>query len=663
VAVLASSPAAAAAKKPHIVLVLADDYGWANVGYHTTNDQAKAEVHTPNIDALVASGVELDRHYTYKICSPTRSSLQTGRLAVHVNDRNIPVISVNPKDPVSGFSAIPRNMTGIATKLRSGGYRTHMVGKWDAGMATPDHSPKGRGYESFYGYYQHANDYWRKNTPLTATGEVDNCLNRFVDFSEHNETYCGPVTDAYSLSDKCREDPNHDPACYEEHLFKERVLRIVDRHDTSKEDSPLFLFYSFHLLHTPLQVPPFYLAQIDELVKAKGGKPFDSANRRLYAAMAAYMDEAIGEMVKALQAKQMWDDTLLIFTSDNGGPIYSPGSSNNHPLKGGKYSDWEGGIRTNTFVSGGFVPKEKRGAKHEGIVSVADWYGTLCNLAGVDMKDERSEAANGFLKEHGLPLLHQVESVDQWGHILAGTNGRPDAFHVSAQVVMLWPYKLVTGKQEYSAWTGPSYPNCSTMESLSTDHGPTFADFGIFSVHIPLTTNDEDLDRITWAEDCGEAGCLFNIQDDPAEHVNLAGDAAHADTLKSLQAKLADLNKELFLPDRGTGKLEGCMTAIDQAGTYGPFVDVQGYYSPLPEPTPAQRARDDSLRKELQFVNQDIIQRGATEAAKIIMPIIRQQFVNMVGSDVCLSGAGAGAAPRPWTPPKSWYPEAEVLLV
>merc|ERR1719174_2186675 len=148
-------------------------------------------------------------------------------------------------------------------------------------------------------------------------------------------------------------------------------------HDISKPDAPLFLFYAFHLLHTPLQVPSSYLELIDKLVAADGGHSIESKNRRLLAAMVLYMDDAVGTLVKALKDRDMWKDTLFIFAADNGGAIYEPGSGNNHPHKGGKYTDWEGGVRTNSFLSGGFVPVSKRGSSFEGVVSIADWYGTL----------------------------------------------------------------------------------------------------------------------------------------------------------------------------------------------------------------------------------------------------------------------------------------------
>merc|ERR1712048_1266885 len=142
-----------------------------------------------------------------------------------------------------------------------------------------------------------------------------------------------------------------------------------------------------------------------DIVHANGGDSISSQNRMLYAAMTLYMDDTVDELTKAIQDKpNMWENTLVVFTADNGGPIYEPGSANNHPLKGGKYSDWEGGVRTNTFLSGGFIPRHLRKTRHLHIVSIADWYGTLCKLAGVDMTDFAALSANQVLKESGLPL-------------------------------------------------------------------------------------------------------------------------------------------------------------------------------------------------------------------------------------------------------------------
>lgn len=128
------------------------------MGYH--NLEAGDDIKTPNIDRLVANGLELNRMYADRICSPSRSSLQTGRLPIHVNVQNVFPEVHNPSDLEGGYQGIPVSMTGMAEVLRSAGYRTHAVGKWDVGMATEKHSPWSRGYETWLGYWHHSNDYW-----------------------------------------------------------------------------------------------------------------------------------------------------------------------------------------------------------------------------------------------------------------------------------------------------------------------------------------------------------------------------------------------------------------------------------------------------------------------------------------------------------------------
>lgn len=625
-------------QRPHVLLILADDYGWANFGVHRRGParsadmrQGQLEVHTPHLDALADEGILLERHYAYKLCAPSRSALQSGRLAVHVNSRNIGVTSRNASDPVSGWAGIPRNMTGLAQKMHSAGYRTHMVGKWDAGMATPEHTPQGRGYETWIGYFQHANDYWRKNSVFQATGEVDVCLNNFADFFMHNATYRGGVRDTMSTSQECLADPASHPACYEEHTFKERALSVIRSHDTFITDAPLFLFYAFHLLHSPLQVPEAYLRRIDHMLAESGADSIDTEGRRLYAAMTLYMDEAVGDVVQALKSKGMWDNTLIIFLADNGGPLYVPGSGNNFPLKGGKYSDWEGGIRTNAFLSGGFLPATNRGTTFSGVVSIADWYGTLCELAGADPIDRAAERANTWVKEHGLPPLHPVDSVAQWRFILNGTNGRPTALHISENAVLRWPYKLVTGKQPYSNWTGPLFPNCTSLNEAAADNGPLYPDIKLFNHRVPLA--DEVLeDHITWVQDCG-SGCLLDVSTDPEERHDLADDPAHADILRELQNELKQLNKQVFQPGRGAQVFEACEAAIDNGGFYGPFVDTAGWYSPVVK-SPGQQLKDEALKDMLWAASSQIFQQTTISAARAIFPSIRVPWTRRL--DKCL---------------------------
>ena len=153
--------------QPHILLALLDDWGWADAGWHRNYTApggsfvpSTAEVITPHMHRLVREGIELDRAYAYKYCSPSRSALQSGREPYHVNVLNGDPSLRNQSDPEGGFAGVPRSMTGIAAKLAAVGYATAMFGKWDAGMATPDHTPRGRGYQRALTYFHHLNDQW-----------------------------------------------------------------------------------------------------------------------------------------------------------------------------------------------------------------------------------------------------------------------------------------------------------------------------------------------------------------------------------------------------------------------------------------------------------------------------------------------------------------------
>eukprot|EP01084_Bolivina_argentea_P160620 279682_1 len=131
---------AQAATKPNILFILADDLGFANLGYH--NNLAASGVKTPNIDNLVANGLELNRHYVHYVCSPTRSSIQSGRLPVHNN------LSNNAARQ-NIYNGVPPNYTCIAERLsKDAGYDTHFIGKWDAGSTVPEQTPFGRGYST-----------------------------------------------------------------------------------------------------------------------------------------------------------------------------------------------------------------------------------------------------------------------------------------------------------------------------------------------------------------------------------------------------------------------------------------------------------------------------------------------------------------------------------
>jgi len=303
---------------------------------------------------------------------------------------------------------------------------------------------------------------------------------------------------------------------YEEYLFRDRVLSIIAAHDASR---PLFLVYTPHIAHCPLQVPADWLARFTEADDEAecqqqttyifpGSTAKDYRCRNQYRAMVALLDAALGNITDALKAKGMWEDTLMVLSSDNGGPMaVSESGSTNFPLRGAKYSPFEGGIRVAAFASGGFLPPAARGTVNAGALHIADFYGTYAQLAGVDPADEPAVAA-------GLP---PVDSLDVWP-LISGANLTSPRTEIPIQTNALisGQWKLLTGHVGEAAWGGPNYPNASSPAS-PVDPGPSL--------------------------NCSQ-GCLFDIIADPTEHNDVA--TQHPAVVASLTARLAELRKGFF---------------------------------------------------------------------------------------------------------------------
>ena len=181
-------------------------------------------------------------------------------------------------------------------------------------------------------------------------------------------------------------------------------------------------------------------------------------------------------------------------------------------------------------------------------------------------------------------------------------NLRP-LLHLSEQAVLKFPWKLITGAQPFSGWTGPLWPNCSTHRdasgSVTRVAKPVAQGLKIFDRHVNLSDSAAGEDALSWTHDCGAGGCLFNIDADPAEHVDLA--ALMPAKAAELRADLARLNLHLFKPGRGTMDPAACYQGVDHGGYYGPFAgnDLAGWYTHTYRPTPVQRLSDLAFRAEI----------------------------------------------------------------
>ena len=337
---------------------------------------------------------------------------------------------------------------------------------------------------------------------------------------------------------------------WEDDLLQARLLSTIAAHDAAQ---PLFLFWSAHTVHEPYEVPDADLARFASI---------DIPIRRYYAAMLSHLDALVPAVVAALKAKGMWENTLFIATSDNGGPVtngppdptlQSGGGANNFPLRGGKIGIMEGGIRLNAFAAGGFLPAALRGTTYEGLMHLEDVYATLCALAGVDAADKRAAAA-GLPPIDSLdmsPVLLGVNATSPRTEIVIGSSDNNDHHGntIVAGVIDAEGWKLVLGNVDPAFFQGEVYPNSTTAE-----HQPH------------LVCGDPDASGAA-----AGPGCLFNVFTDPSETTDVA--AANPARVKALRQRVAALQATVYNPDRGDIARTMCDTGLAKWGGFlGPFL-------------------------------------------------------------------------------------------
>ncbi len=323
-------------EKPNVVILLADDMGWADVGYHGS------KIETPSLDRLAKEGVRLNRFYTTPICSPTRAALMTGRDPMKLG--------------MAYHALMPWHTHGVALEehfmpqsFKAAGFQTAMIGKWHLGHTIPRHHPNARGFDYFFGN-----------------------LHTAVDYFEHTQQgACDLQRNGKSVPAKGK---------YSTFLAGDEASQWVKNRDKSR---PFFLYVPFLAPHSPMQAPQELIDKYNFIPeKTPMQRPMD---RRINAAMIDAMDQAIGLLLDTLEDEGITDNTIVMFFSDNGGS--SANGSSNAPLKGWKMQTFEGGIRVLSVIR--WPGRLKSGQINEQMMTVMDVFPTLAAAAGVPARNNK----------------------------------------------------------------------------------------------------------------------------------------------------------------------------------------------------------------------------------------------------------------------------------
>lgn len=271
--------AMAGGKPPHILFIIADDLGYNDIEFN-----GSPQIPSPNIDAIFKSGVTLDSYHAQPVCSPSRASLLSARHSIHTGVY-MPFTQGTSLHLNTSFTLLPQYLKACCN------YSTHLSGKWHLGQNTLSTLPIHRGFDSHIGYWSGAEDHIN-HTTYGAYDFTDSSGSGVAPAAQYNGSFSAPI-------------------------FAQRAVELIEAYGPggamAGSSQPLFLYLAFQDVHWPLQAPKAYL---DRFANSTGG----NAARQAVAAMAAFLDDAIGNVTAALSSAGIADDTLIVFISDNGGP-------------------------------------------------------------------------------------------------------------------------------------------------------------------------------------------------------------------------------------------------------------------------------------------------------------------------------------------------------
>ncbi|XP_064644583.1 arylsulfatase B-like isoform X1 [Lineus longissimus] len=499
-----------ATTRPHVVLIVADDLGWNDVSFHGSQ-----QIPTPNLDRFGHAGIILNNYYTQHICTPTRSCLMTGRYPIHLGLQHSVIVGSQPY-------GLGLNETILPQYLKSLNYSTHIVGKWHLGFFAKEYTPTYRGFDDHFGYWLGAEDYW------DHTAEGSSIREWGLDFRRNMDV----VRDEFGQ--------------YSTELFTREAENLIRKHNQSQ---PMFLYMAHQAVHRgnypdPMQVPYKYYERFPHI---------QDPGRRKYAGMVSALDESFGNVTRALNETGMLNNSIIIFTTDNGGPAagFDSNHASNYPLRGLKATLWEGGVRGPGFIYSNLLKNSGRTSNQ--LMHVSDWLPTILSAIDADIKPNNPDGFDMWpTLNHGLEsprkeILHNIDPTDNNAAIRVGD------------------YKAIMGSQSSrNSWYFPEQVS-EELEKMdvhnSHDYSPNFikqfkmkydGDYDTLTLQdivnhlnkitLKLTqkypyinkTRDSPMES-PFVVNCGpfpsnartncrpgDAPCLFNVKLDPCEYHNLA---------------------------------------------------------------------------------------------------------------------------------------------
>jgi len=356
---------------PNVVLILVDDLGWTDLGSFGSD-----LYQSPNIDQLVSEGVKFTNSYSScTVCSPTRASIVTGKYPARLNvtdwieGHKYPWAKLNVPDWTMYLDDKEYTM---AEAFKDAGYNTAHFGKWHLGEKE-ENWPENHGFDVNVGG-------WKKGAPN---------LNKKNGTNGYFSPYGNPRLEDGS----------------EGEYLTERLTNEVVNYIKNNDSKPFFINFWLYNVHTPLQAKEEKINKYKEIIN-----PSSRHRNPKYAAMVEHTDEAVGKIIKTLKEKGLYENTIILFSSDNGGLIGNPKRpvTNNSPLRTGKGDIYEGGVRIPTIL---YAPKHNFKSKEikTPIISM-DYYPTLMDLAGISSDKTKAQTIDG---ESLVPVLKGVSSKKQ----------------------------------------------------------------------------------------------------------------------------------------------------------------------------------------------------------------------------------------------------------